>query len=255
MVTIAKLDRKNIADIYALTPLQQGMLFHYLQEPGSDLYFEQLSLELDGDIDLNIFEAAWNFVVKTNEVLRTVFRWEKGNDPVQVALKEYILKPAYYDLSGENSPCNQVEELKAKDRAKKFDLQEIPFRIVLAKLAERQYAMIISNHHILYDGWSSGIILKEFFSAYFELLRGGKPAQPAKNKFKEFVKWVYSRDTGAQKKFWQNYLDGFDSPVEFSQRRRKENGPRSTGEYSLTWNTGFKEELENFTAPLRVTLA
>ena len=70
-----RLDKKDIEDVAALTPLQKGMLFHYLENPNSSRYFEQLSLEICGEIHIPGFELAWNTVVKTNEMLRTVFRW------------------------------------------------------------------------------------------------------------------------------------------------------------------------------------
>ena len=71
-----KLNKKNIEDIFGLTPMQEGMLFHYLKDPDNDHYFEQLSLEISGEIDPEIFEKTWNFVIESNEMLRTVFRWE-----------------------------------------------------------------------------------------------------------------------------------------------------------------------------------
>ncbi|MGD2089904.1 MAG: condensation domain-containing protein, partial [Candidatus Aminicenantes bacterium] len=162
------MDRKNTADIVALTPLQEGMLFHYLREPGSDLYFEQLSLDISGRMDIGFFEKAWNVVIETNEMLRTVFRWEKLKDPVQIHLKKHKCKLKVYDLSNKDNSQKKaaLEQIKAKDRQKNFDLSRVPFRVILCKIAENKYRLIISNHHILYDGWSTGIILREFFEVY-----------------------------------------------------------------------------------------
>jgi hypothetical protein len=105
-----RLDKKSIEDILALTPMQEGMLFHYLKNLGSDHYFEQLSLEISGEIDTQRFETAWNFVINTNEMLRTVFRWEKVENPVQLILKDHNLQPEYYDFSDRN--FSDVAELK-----------------------------------------------------------------------------------------------------------------------------------------------
>ena len=90
---MAKFDKKNIEDVLPLTPMQEGMLFHYLKDPGSDIYFEQLSLEIAGQIDLEHFEQEWNFVIETNEMLRAVFRWEKIEHPIQIILKKHQLQP------------------------------------------------------------------------------------------------------------------------------------------------------------------
>ena len=68
--------------------------------------------------------------------------------------------------------------------------------------------MILSNHHILYDGWSSGIILKEFFNAYHNIMGGKKLQVPVKTKFKEFVKIIQRQAPGKQQEFWQKHLRG-----------------------------------------------
>jgi hypothetical protein len=92
------LNPKRIANILALTPVQEGMLFHYLQDTQSELYFEQLSLEIYGKIDARHFENAWNSVIETNEMLRVMFRWEEIENPVQLVLKKHKLQPRYTDL-------------------------------------------------------------------------------------------------------------------------------------------------------------
>ncbi|MGD2092759.1 MAG: condensation domain-containing protein, partial [Candidatus Aminicenantes bacterium] len=163
-----KLDKKNIENILALTPTQEGMLFHYLEDPAGPCYHEQLCLKLSGQIDIACFEQAWNTVVKTNEMLRTVFRWEKLEKPAQIILRERACDLCFYDLSAKiNSQQEAVlEEVKANDARNTFDLRQVPFRVILCKIAENKYRLIISNHHILYDGWSTGIILREFFEVY-----------------------------------------------------------------------------------------
>ena len=70
-------EKQNIQDILALTPMQEGMLFHYLKDPQSQYYFVQLNLGIKGEIDIQVFKEAWNLVIKTNDMLRTVLRWEK----------------------------------------------------------------------------------------------------------------------------------------------------------------------------------
>ena len=89
--------------------------------------------------------------------------------------------------------------------------------------------MIISNHHILYDGWSNGIILKEFFKAYHELSWKGTIAKISQLKppFKEFIKWIQSQDRNKQEQFWRDYLAGFETPTELPIKRRMEETTRS----------------------------
>ncbi|UCH93124.1 MAG: amino acid adenylation domain-containing protein [Candidatus Aminicenantes bacterium] len=258
-----KSDRKNIEDILALTPMQEGMLFHYLKDPRSNAYFEQLNLRIEGTIDIKRFEQAWNFVIETNEMLRAVFRWEKVENPTQIILKEHKLQLKYYNFSARDTgevearkQLKMLEELKVRDRMEKFDLRKVPFRVTLCKVEEEKYEMIISNHHILYDGWSNGIILKEFFQAYNNLWREDEFLQPpVKTKFKEFVKWIQNRDIRKQEKFWKNYLNGFDAQIELSIKRKRKEDRISTGIYRTRFKKDTVIKLENFVKKHKITLA
>jgi len=220
-----KIKSKNFEDIYALTPMQEGMLFHYLKNPDCEYYFEQLFLEITGDINIKNFEKAWNFVIKTNEMLRTVFRWDKFKNPMQIVLKNHKLQPQYYDFSERSATDAQamLEEIKVKEQEQKFDLYDVPFRITLCKKKINKYEMIVSYHHILYDGWSSGIILKEFFEAYTKLCfaPANKLTKPVKTRFKEFLKWLKQQDKYQQKNFWSQYLLNFDTPTFFNLKSRE----------------------------------
>jgi tyrocidine synthetase-3 len=223
-----RLDKNNIEDILALTAMQEGMLFHYLKDPESDSYFEQLSLEISGKIDVEFFGKALNFVIETNEMLRTVFRWEKIEHPIQIILKEHKCIVNFYDLSGKGSGRKKaaLEEIKAKDRSKGFDLTQVPFRVTLCKIEEKKYEVVISNHHILYDGWSTGIILKEFFKAYHELCAGNPLIKPqAKPSIKEFIKRIQKNDILRQEEFWKDYLKDYETgtgiPVNAQRRKTK----------------------------------
>ncbi|MGD2085113.1 MAG: amino acid adenylation domain-containing protein [Candidatus Aminicenantes bacterium] len=257
-----KLDKKNIEDILALTPMQEGMLFHYLKYPENEHYFEQLSLEISGQIDKEHFEKAWNFVTETNEMLRTVFRWEKVDKPAQVVLKQHNPEVRFFDLSAiENhvEQQKQLEKIKLQDRKAKFNLREVPFRIILCKLSDKDYHIIISNHHILYDGWSNGIILKEFFKAHHELCKGKPSKSPSikpKPPFKEFIKWMQNHDRNKQEQFWREYLDGFDTPTVLPVKRRRDRDKvKRVDSYSLIMEKDIKNKLDIFVTINRVTLA
>jgi tyrocidine synthetase-3 len=261
------LDKNNTADIMGLTPMQEGMLFHYLKDPDSYQYVEQLSLEISGEIDVKIFEKAWNVVIEANEMLRTIFRWEKMKHPIQIVLRKNHLCPLYHDLSGLDPGEKNIleEEIKVNDREKKFDLREIPFRVTLCKIKPAKYQMIVTNHHILYDGWSNGIILKEFFNAYNDLAHQRIPIKPVKNKFKEYIKWLKNQDKNKQEKFWREYLKGVESPTELAVKIRKTKGQPGekekkavvphTEKYQARLEQHIKNKIEEFVKKNRITLA
>jgi amino acid adenylation domain-containing protein len=213
-----KLDKKNIADVFSLTPLQEGMLYHYLAGPGSPLYFEQLCLELSGPIDPDRFRQAWQAVVQQNSALRTQFRWQKIKNPTQMVLKALPPLIRTHDLTGLPLPerANALEQVKMQDRAEGFDLQMSAFRITLCRLAENRHQMILSYHHILLDGWSSGLILKEFFQAY----RPGPVNPLEKAGFGQYVRHLQGIDKARQAAFWRQYLAGLDQPGELAFKKK-----------------------------------
>jgi tyrocidine synthetase-3 len=253
-----KFVKKSIEDILALTPMQEGMLVYYLKNPGIGHYFEQLSLEILGEIDVECFEQAWNFVIERNEMLRTFFHWEKMKAPSQIVLKEYCLTPVYLDLSNKKGRQKEhaLEEVKKNDCQQNFDLRDVPFRVTLCKVDEGKFVMILSNHHILYDGWSNGIILREFFRAYNDSYRGKDLLKiPAKTKFKEYVKWIQAQDSSRQKKYWNDYLTGIDTGTIFFIKKRKGEGVQGIENYQFTFSEEMGERLQVFVKKYKVTTA
>jgi hypothetical protein len=254
-----KLDQDNIEDILALTPLQEGMLYHYLKDLESELFIEQLNIRISGEINVDLFEKAWNVVIHTNEMLRTIFRWEKLEKPIQVILKKHHIEPGYYDFSdmavSEVRKC--LEEVKKKKR--RIDLHNKPFSVTLCKLEKDKYEMIISNHHILYDGWSNGIILKEFFNTYTSLSDGSKPERPVKTQYKEFIKWRSSHDSNEELKYWQIYLKSIEVQTRLSSnsinRNKKGKCLIQTASYQTKFKKNFTNKLETFVKKHKLTVA
>ena len=82
---------KNVEDIYPLTPLQSGMLFHSLLSPESDVYVSQVTCTLAADLDPGLFRQAWERLVARHGVLRTAFFWEGLDEPRQEVRKDVSL--------------------------------------------------------------------------------------------------------------------------------------------------------------------
>ncbi|HLP49195.1 MAG TPA: condensation domain-containing protein, partial [Candidatus Kapabacteria bacterium] len=218
---------------------------------------EQLSLGISGAIELTVFEKTWHTITAANEMLRAVFRWEKLEKPSQVILKKHKCKIVFYDLTDKDSGQREKisAEIKDKDRHDFFNLQHVPFRVILCKLDETQYEMIVSYHHILYDGWSNGIILKEFFRVYHELSKGERLFKlPAKLPFKEFIKWLQKLDSHKQEQSWRNYLAGVETSTVLPIKKKIEKTP-GAGDYSVILADHIKSKLDFFVKNNRVTPA
>ena len=220
---VDKIDKNNLEDILPLSPMQESMLYQYLSEPETDQYFEQISLRLHGKIDNATFVDAWQAVADNNEILRTVYRWDKLEQPVQVIWKYRKIPIREFDCSGfkGQDKLNALNEIKENDYREKVDIRTAPFRITLCKLDDENYEMIISNHHILYDGWSNGILLNEFMEAYHHLSEGKQMVFPPKSKYKDYLKWLRSQDQTKQKSYWQDYLKGFNEKTLLPYERKE----------------------------------
>src|SRR5215467_436566 len=112
------LHKTNIEDMYPLSPLQRGMLFHAAYGGDSTAYLEQVTISLHGELDAASFERAWNALIDENAVLRTVFRWRNLREPVQVVLRSYPLTLSSVDLRG--LPDDAAEAFLLNDRSTPF---------------------------------------------------------------------------------------------------------------------------------------
>src|SRR6267154_2772100 len=89
--SVSALKMTNVEDIYPLSPMQQGMLFHSLLEPGSGAYFVELGCRIESRLDVPAFRRAWDETVRRHAVLRTGFLWEGLNKPMQVVREKVDL--------------------------------------------------------------------------------------------------------------------------------------------------------------------
>lgn len=222
MSQTAKINRDQVEDMLALTPMQQGLLYHYLASPGSDQYVEQLSLWIEGDLNVENMKQALISVINNNEMLRTVFRWEQVTHPIQIILKSIAPPLIEVDLTGlaESEREEAYNELLQNDRKQGMDISVQPFRVLLCKLDKEYYAMAITAHHLLYDGWSQSLLLKELLLAYEMLSNGMTILNRPKTKFKTFLQWQKEIDSEVQIGFWRDYLKGFNTKTQIKLERK-----------------------------------
>src|SRR5215212_152247 len=150
------MNRRNdeLEDLYGLSPMQQGMLFHSLYAPKSGVYVVQIVCTVRGKLDTAVLEQSWQKVVDRHPILRTAFFWEGLNKPVQIVFKEAKVALKYEDwrrLAG--SQQQQLDDYLKADRRLGVDLHEAPLmRLALIQLFDEEYQFIWTHHHILVDG-------------------------------------------------------------------------------------------------------
>ncbi len=160
---------REVEDIYPLSPMQQGLLFHSLYQPESGVYLEQISYGLEGELDEAAFERAWRQLMARHSILRTSFAWEGLREPLQVVHREAVLPLAREDWRGlgREEQEERLGEYLAQDRVRDFELGRAPLmRLSLIRLDEERYQFTWTFHHVLQDGWSGPLLLKDVLSYY-----------------------------------------------------------------------------------------
>lgn len=105
--------RDDVKDMYSLSPMQEGMLFHYIMDEHSPAYFEQVSYRVSGEVNRQLVEQAFNILIQRYDVLRTVFVYKTSKKPVQVVLKKREARIYYEDIS-------HLPEAEKPDRIEEF---------------------------------------------------------------------------------------------------------------------------------------
>ena len=201
----------DAADGYALSPLQEGMLFHWLLDRHSGVDIEQIVGHLGEPIDPGKLERAWQGAVDHFSTLRTAFAWEGLPAPHQNVRATAQVPFTSRDLR-QHAPEDQermLDEILRNDRRAGFDLASAPLmRVSLFRLAEARFRMIWTFHHILIDGRAFEVILNDVFATY-----AGRPTHAqADRPYHEYIDWITRQDHGAARTFWDGRLAGFTTP-------------------------------------------
>ncbi len=214
---MSKQDKKNIEAIYSLSPMQEGMLFHTLLNKEKEEYIQQVSTTITGNLNVEAFKKAWQKVIDRNTALRTSFVYKKVKNMLQVVHKKVELPFEYLDWST-TSKLKREEELNTfliEDRKKGFNLSKPPaMRISLIKFNEKNHKLVWTHHHIILDGWSLPLLLKEVFTFYETFNSGIEINLPFPQPYKSYITWLKNKDINEAKKFWKEYLKGFTTPID-----------------------------------------
>ena len=250
-----------IEDVYPLTPLQQGILFHALYAPGSGVYVEQLSCTLRGPLDGAAFTAAWRQVMASDAILRSSFLWEGLEAPVQVVHAKAALPFEEQDWRGvpADEKARRWAAYLEADRQVGFDFARAPLmRLALMRCAEDCWLFLWSHHHVLLDGWSGPLVLKDVFVAYLSLIQGERIQFVPRKPFRDYLVWLSGQNMTAAEAYWRRSLAGFRVPTSLPFNSLSGGDPlRSGGRYAetcLTLSANGTRVIEDFARRHQVTL-
>ncbi|MFE9577560.1 non-ribosomal peptide synthase/polyketide synthase [Nocardia sp. NPDC006044] len=205
----------GLADVWPLTPMQSGLLFHQaLAEPGFDAYHMQVVFGLAGRVDPERMRAAGQGLLDRYPNLRAGFVAAAHGKTVQVVLDDVELPWRVADLRHLDQAARDAEaaRLFAEDQRAHFDMTVPPLlRLTLVVLGEQQAELVLTAHHVLLDGWSLPLLIRELLRLYSSA--GSARELPAAPAYRQFLTWLGEQDAEAGVRAWRQELDGVHEPT------------------------------------------
>ncbi|MFF3542304.1 amino acid adenylation domain-containing protein [Streptomyces platensis] len=201
-----------LEDVLPLTPLQEGMFFHsWYDDEAVDVYGVQMVLALDGPLRPDLLKASVAALLTRHPNLRAGFRQRANGQPFQVIHREVPLPWEELDLGAHDDAPRRLAEFLTADRARRFPLDRPPLmRFTLVRLGPDRYRLVISNHHLLLDGWSTPILVRELFTLYEH--GGDDRALPPVVPQRTYFSWLAAQDDAGCERAWQQALDALPGP-------------------------------------------
>lgn len=182
------------------------------QLEGSAHYNISNALLLEGNLDVEIFQQVFNAIVARHEIIRTVYEVDESGEPCQVIQPVQPLPILKVDLSdfSEEEQHKKVRQLQAEDSKLSFDLKkDCLLRITLIQLKGNSFVLLVTMHHIATDGWSFGILIKEFGTLYKAYSKADKnPLSDLNIQYADYAQWQLERLKGETLETLSSYWSG-----------------------------------------------
>ncbi|WP_322016202.1 non-ribosomal peptide synthetase, partial [Paraburkholderia sp. J12] len=248
-------DLATVVDVYAASPVQQGVVFHTLQDvDGSGVYVNQKRWTIHGELDHRRMKAAWNAVIARHDTLRTGFEWKHGSRVVQLVHRDAAVP---YDVHDWSQLGERYEEELARwmqeDIQRGFDLARPPLmRVNVFGCPDDGYDLVWTDHHVLLDGWSMSQLLGEVLRHY-----AGESLLAQGGRYRDYIAWLQQRDTKVDEAYWREQLaklDGSTSLANALPRDGRQSPESGYGEHRVTLDEALTQRLEQLAREERVTV-
>lgn len=202
-----------IADIYPLAPIQEGILYEAQAAVRPGVYLEQVTW-VQRDLDHERFRAAWTEVIARHGVLRTAFRTDVNDQPLQVVYRTARLpeRPTL-DWSGwaPEAQRTALGALLAEDRTAGIDITRPPLmRLTVIDLGDGFSRLVFTCHHVILDGWSASLVFSEALQRYDAYHNGRQIEIDVPRPYRDFI--ATRTVTDAEREFWRGHLGGLAAP-------------------------------------------
>ena len=209
------LPQSRESNTFPLSFAQQRLWFFEQLTPGNFPYHIVAGVRLTGTLDARSLDRSLNELVKRHEVLRTAFKTINGQ-PVQAIASNLELKILEIDLRSlpETERDREVKRLIAAEAKLAFDLSQAPLlRAKLLHLSDSNWVLLLSTHHIIFDGWSMGIFIQEL-ATFYQAFSTGKPSPlpELSVQYADFAswqrQWLQGEVLETQLAYWKKQLGG-----------------------------------------------
>ena len=244
----------KIVDIYPLSPLQEGLLFHSLYDNDTSGYAIQFQCDITNEFSKEAFNKTWEYLIEKHTILRTAVYAEQLAIPVQCIYENVALPIEELDLSEYSGEVlvEKLNEFLEEDRKAGFELENAPlFRISLLNIGGGKTRMLFTNHHILWDGWSLSSLMQRFMLCYTAFETSGSFPVIEVDNYGAHIHQISTKNQTKGTSFWQNYLAEITLPtyLPFIQDTSKRNKIFGNTEKEFI----FEGDVETFTKKHRIT--
>ncbi|WP_280372819.1 non-ribosomal peptide synthase/polyketide synthase, partial [Nocardia abscessus] len=238
-----------LSDVWPLSALQSGLLFHArLAASSVDVYTAQAVLTLTGRVDAARLRSAAQALVDRYENLRTAFVSDHDGNPVQIVLDS--VRVAWFEH--DRTESGSAEDLIEADRMRRFDLTAPPLiRFTLIQVAPDRWQFVVANHHILLDGWSMPLLMRDLLVLY--AVHADASALPAVRSYRHFLDWTRQQDHAASLAAWAHALRGVGEPTLLARPDAGREITSLSGEYFFELDEATTARLTALAGSLGVT--
>ncbi|MCL2426256.1 MAG: amino acid adenylation domain-containing protein [Oscillospiraceae bacterium] len=257
--------KNKMEKIYALTPMQEGMLYHYNVDSHDKSYHTQAAFWIHEDIDGSIMRQALDILSFKHEALRTLFAIPKTSGaPKQVVVEnkpiEFIEMHADSEIEAET-----IDKVIQDDLSRGFDLQKDSLvRLINVKCSSSRDLLILSSHHIIIDGWSLSIVLGDLLR-YYKMLKDGESVEKTTSvarkeksesgSYGEYIKWVNDQDNENSMTYWDELLSDYEHVAEIRSTEKPEPTKLQAVTETLSFGVELSDALVNLASNNDVTMS
>ncbi|AZL73558.1 non-ribosomal peptide synthetase [Pseudomonas oryziphila] len=244
---------RQLEDLYPLSPMQQGMLFHSLYEQAGSDYINQMRVDVEGLHPARLRDA-WQQALDAHAILRTGFAWQgEQGKPLQMVMRQVELPWRELDWRDRADLPQALAALAQEDREHGFDLAQAPLlRLTLVRTGEARHHLIQTCHHLLLDGWSNSRLLGEVLQRY-----AGQQVAPPVGLYRDYIQWLGQQDMAASEAFWRDQLASLETPTRLAHALPtppQAVAQASHGDFYQTIDAALGERLGAFARQQKVTV-